>query len=313
MKISAKSLFAILCAVMLSFSGMVYANTPDGETHEVETFCSDLHGKPFRICRDYCEKLNCGSNNHHDRPKACHRLLKQWNRTADGQPLPCESEPGISLVKNINGVNADPEDNPIDVGTAITYTFDIVNSGNVALQGITISDPTLAGEGITITCTPSQAIDLEIGASASCISTQSTAQEGAHTNTATVSGGSIYGEPVSAVSTTGYFGVPVQPTLCPCADRWGNGEFVPGAPALPQDLSNGQLTSTSTSTGCFIANGPSSEDNVQYILIKFNNGTNQCRDSLGSTLDPGPIVPSFTPEEDQACFDLLEAEGCVPL
>jgi len=237
MRLYIKIFTGIFLMNIFMFGSMAYAKTPDGETPAVESVCSDLdfEGKMFGICNAYCEAMDCDNPNHKASAKACHKKLNQWNKLADGQPLPCETEPGISLLKKVNGFNGMPSDNEITVGEEIVYTFEIVNSGNVALEDITVSDPTLGDENIF--CPPDNeqpiSLDLDMGESATCRTADGAFQaiEGIQENKAVVTGQSIYDEEVMAMSMTGYLGIEDPIIECPCVTTWTN-DKPEGAPAI---------------------------------------------------------------------------------
>ena len=96
--------------------------------------------------------------------------------------------PAISLVKHaaLDRTVVAPN-NRADVGDAINYTFDVTNTGNVPLTGVTVSDPAVGmascvigalavGAQDTATCTASHAL------------TQADIDAGSYANSATVTG-----------------------------------------------------------------------------------------------------------------------------
>lgn len=98
---------------------------------------------------------------------------------------PSPTNPAIQLTKTASAVN-DVDGNGHDAGDTITYSFAVKNTGDVALDQLTLSDPLLGA----ITC-PSA--PLAVGATASCSSktytiTPADIATGSRTNTATVTG-----------------------------------------------------------------------------------------------------------------------------
>ncbi|MFC4764626.1 DUF7507 domain-containing protein [Dyella koreensis] len=106
----------------------------------------------------------------------------------------------VNKTATLNDGNANGK---ADVGETIAYAITATNSGNVALSGLTVSDP-MAG-GTSLTCAPTT---LDPGKIANCGSftytvTQADVDAGvAIHNTATVSGTPPSGSPVTATGTT---------------------------------------------------------------------------------------------------------------
>jgi uncharacterized repeat protein (TIGR01451 family) len=53
-------------------------------------------------------------------------------------------QPQLTLVKGVTPSNV------LSAGTVLTYSFQVTNSGNISVTGITLSDPTLSGLGIVL-------------------------------------------------------------------------------------------------------------------------------------------------------------------
>ncbi|MCM2359385.1 MAG: SpaA isopeptide-forming pilin-related protein [Geobacteraceae bacterium] len=57
--------------------------------------------------------------------------------------------PSIYLVKKTNGIDAPTAPGPgVEVGSTVTWTYDVTNTGNVPLTGVTVSD----SMGVAVTC-----------------------------------------------------------------------------------------------------------------------------------------------------------------
>lgn len=91
--------------------------------------------------------------------------------------------PGIQVVKKINGDDANTAPGiKVAEGSTLDYTFEVTNTGNVPLTGITVTDDKIVGISCPVT-------ELAAGASTTCTATGPAPQPGVqHVNTATVSG-----------------------------------------------------------------------------------------------------------------------------
>ncbi len=108
-------------------------------------------------------------------------------------------EPAIVLQKAVNGEDADTPPGPtVLVGSTLSWTFEVTNSGNVALSSVSVVDDVLGG----ITCPKTT---LAVGESMTC-SAQSAASEGAHQNIGTASGESPSGTVVQDTDPANYVG-----------------------------------------------------------------------------------------------------------
>ncbi|MCA0297046.1 MAG: CshA/CshB family fibrillar adhesin-related protein [Actinobacteria bacterium] len=108
---------------------------------------------------------------------------------------------GLVMTKAVDTVVDTNSSLLVDAPDEVTYTFTVTNSGNVPVHGITVADTLLAGQGITVTCTPTT---LAPGDSASCTQSApyviSTADEnaGSVVNIATADGTDPDGDPVTS-------------------------------------------------------------------------------------------------------------------
>jgi uncharacterized repeat protein (TIGR01451 family) len=116
---------------------------------------------------------------------------------------------GVSLVKSTNGADADLAPGVyVRTGDAVAWTYDVTNTGNVALSPVTVTDD----RGVAVTC---PAMSLAAGATMRCTGSGSTTT-GQYTNVGKVTGtpaqtdGVAIGGPFPAVTATepsNYFGV----------------------------------------------------------------------------------------------------------
>jgi uncharacterized repeat protein (TIGR01451 family) len=109
--------------------------------------------------------------------------------------IPLEAVPAIGIAKSAN------PDSVSAAGTTITYSYVVTNSGNVALNPVTVTD---AMSGLsTISCPDTS---LGLGATETCTATYTTTQadidHGSITNTGTATGTPPSGNAVSAQSST---------------------------------------------------------------------------------------------------------------
>ena len=105
--------------------------------------------------------------------------------------------PAISIVKLTNGTNNDTGTGPVvAVGSTVTWTYKVTNTGNVTLTGVAVTD-----DKVGAICTIGT---LAAGATASCTKT-GLAVAGQYTNTGTVTGTPPTGPPVTASNIDHYF------------------------------------------------------------------------------------------------------------
>jgi len=125
------------------------------------------------------------------------------------------AQPEIVLKKYTNGYDADLPTGPaLKLGSVVTWTYNLTNTGNVTLTNITLVDNV---EG-TITCTPTT---LSPGAGTSCTQT-GIARAGQYANTAVVTGTPTLGPvtPVTSTDPSHYFGVDPQIALKKYTNGW---------------------------------------------------------------------------------------------
>jgi hypothetical protein len=119
------------------------------------------------------------------------------------------SAPAISIIKKTNGTNNDVAPGPtVLVGSTVTWTYIVTNTGNVPLTYVTVTDNKIG----TIACPQTS---LAVGASMTCTKT-GTAIAGQYTNIGTATGKPPVGSNVTASNPDNYFGV------VPCTGKIGD-------------------------------------------------------------------------------------------
>ena len=111
--------------------------------------------------------------------------------------------PGIDIEKLTNGENADNPTGPgVQVGEPITWTYEVTNTGNVTLTGVTVTDD----QGVVVSCPKST---LVAGKSMTCTAS-GTATAGQYVNTGTATGIPPVGVAPSDSDKSHYFGIEVE-------------------------------------------------------------------------------------------------------
>ena len=167
--------------------------------------------------------------------------------------------PAIALVKQINGQHETAAPGLIVlVGTPVTFTYEVTNTGNITLTPVTVTDNILG----TITCPQTS---LAPTASETCTAAGGNSIAGNHQNTATATGqgvddtGGPVGSPVSGTDTANYFGDAPAITLTKDVD----GQHEPTAPGLSVSAgSTLTFTYVVTNTGNVTDSRISVTDNV---------------------------------------------------
>ena len=109
------------------------------------------------------------------------------------------ASPGVDIEKATNGQDADTPTGPqVEVGSAVTWTYVVTNTGNVTLTGVAVTDD----QGVAVSC-PSDT--LAAGASMTCTAS-GTAVAGQYANTGRVD----TEENVSDTDLSHYFGYPLN-------------------------------------------------------------------------------------------------------
>ena len=115
--------------------------------------------------------------------------------------------PALTLVKRTNGQDANTPPGPtLTVGSPVTWTFEVTNSGNVALTNVTVTDDQIANDPADIDCGSGNNViaSLGLGAATTCTASAS-ALAGQYSNLGTAS--STYaGNPLADTDPSHYFG-----------------------------------------------------------------------------------------------------------
>jgi uncharacterized repeat protein (TIGR01451 family) len=117
--------------------------------------------------------------------------------------VPVVQTPSIGISKTTNGTNGQD----IPVGSTVTWSYAVTNTGKVTLTNVTVTDNKVRSSAITCSGSRTNTIaTLAPGASVTCTAT-GTAVAGAYANIGTATGtASSGGTPVTATSTGTYFG-----------------------------------------------------------------------------------------------------------
>jgi hypothetical protein len=109
-------------------------------------------------------------------------------------------QPGIAIETRVNGEDADAAPGPdLTAGAAISWTYGITNTGEVALTGVSVAND----QGLVVTC-PKAA--LQAGEFMTCAASGS-AQAGGHSHLGSVTGNPPTGSPVTASDPAHYNGL----------------------------------------------------------------------------------------------------------
>ncbi|MCW2772381.1 MAG: hypothetical protein JWN91_707 [Nocardioides sp.] len=182
--------------------------------------------------------------------------------------------PAIALDK-VAGAIADVDGNGPDAGDTITYTFQVTNTGNVALNPVTVADPKVG----PVTCPTGP---LAAGASVSCTPksytlTQADVNAGKVDNTATATGTASNGVQVTAADSA---------TV-----------VVPAAPSIALDKAAGAITDLD-------GNGPDTGDTITYTFKVTNTGNVPLNPVTVTDPKVGPITcptGALAPGADVSC------------
>jgi uncharacterized repeat protein (TIGR01451 family) len=121
--------------------------------------------------------------------------------TSDPVVVPTNPHPALSLVKSASSQQATA------VGQVITYTFAVTNTGNVDITGPTVNEGTFSGHGtLSVVKCPSGSSTLAPGAEIDCTATYTVVAAdltgGILSNTATVTGTTPGGDPITSDPST---------------------------------------------------------------------------------------------------------------
>ena len=115
------------------------------------------------------------------------------------------AQPALRMVKLTNGTDNNTPTGPVvEAGATVTWTYNVTNTGNVSLSGITVTDNKLPSTAIDCGNGTNVIATLAPGASASCTASGK-AVPGQYSNVGTATS-SYEGTPVSASDIDHYFG-----------------------------------------------------------------------------------------------------------
>lgn len=187
-------LFACLMSLSLSFPA--FAADP----------CAGVDSKFYGLCNAYCNAKHCGTPQQNGSDNSCNVIKDNFFKSA-GIPLPCIAAPSISVVKKTDGFTYDPSNTlKLLVGTPVTWTYTISNTGTIPVSITSILDSASIGANPVVSCEPGALpVNLAPGATLSC-SANGTVQAGTYVNTVSVSA-TANGVTKSAESNGSYLGV----------------------------------------------------------------------------------------------------------
>lgn len=138
----------------------------------------------------------------------------------------------IAIEKRTNGNDADTPPGPeIIIGTTVTWTYVVTNTGDIQLTGVSVTD----SRGVAVTCPKSVLAPSE---SMTCTAS-GTATAGQYSNIGTAGGTPAGGNPITASDPSHYNGVPVGNQGCTPA-YWKNhtGSWPPTGYSTTQTVSS---------------------------------------------------------------------------
>ena len=185
------------------------------------------------------------------------------------------SSPSIGIVKTTNGSNGQD----IPVGSPITWTYAVTNSGNVTLANVTVTDNKLASSSIDCGGGSNVIASLAVGASQNCTAT-GTATAGAYSNVGTATGTPPAGTDVTDTSTGSYFGSSPSIGIVKTTNGSNGQDILRGAPVTwSYDVSNsGNVT---------LSNVKVTDNRLPSTAINCGGGTN--------------VIASLAPGASQTC------------
>ncbi len=165
-----------------------------------------------------------------------------YNNPVNSNPsmatVPATSSPSISIDKTTNGSDG----LNIPVGAAVSWAYQVTNSGNVTLTDVTVTDNQVAASAINCGGSSNVIPSLAPGATVTCTAT-GTAVAGTYTNTGTATGTTPSSRSVQASDDSSYYGVhdlSVTKTANPTLTRTYDWSVTKTAdPALIEQLTGG--------------------------------------------------------------------------
>ena len=230
------------------------------------------------------------------------------------------ADPGIEVEKSTNGVDSDQSPgSAIAPGTAVTWTFDVTNTGNTALANVVVND----SRGVVVDCgTGRNVIDLLLpGATLSCAG-NGVADEGQYVNVGEASGTPVLPNPDTCTCD------PTDPATWP-TDPTDFGPALDETGAPLEDVSDDDPSHYHGSTGGLdlqkstngldadIGPGPTTMpgDAITWVYEVTNTGNTtlaniSVTDDQGVTVDCGDgtnEIPLLLPGAPHTCEGLGEA------
>lgn len=178
--------------------------------------------------------------------------------TIDAGIVPFNPAPAISIEKSTNGEDADDPTGPtLVVGSTATFTYEVTNTGNVALDNVSVTDDQIG----PVTCPVSE---LAPGESTTCTAT-ATVIEGQYRNVGSVTGtptgpGTEQLTPVSDSDPSHHVGiVPFQPAPSIDLEKLTNGQDA-------DEATGPELIVGEEATFTFIATNTGNVDLVDVVI-----------------------------------------------
>jgi hypothetical protein len=133
----------------------------------------------------------------------------------------CTAHPAIEIEKYTNGQHVTAAPGPtIAVGDPVTWTYEVTNTGDVALSSVAVSDD----QHVAVSCPKSA---LKPGETMTC-SAHGAAVAGQYKNVGTATGQPTCGAAASDHDASYYYGQPKPPGIS--IKKYTNGQYVTGAP-----------------------------------------------------------------------------------
>ncbi|MDY0341319.1 MAG: lamin tail domain-containing protein, partial [Coriobacteriia bacterium] len=167
-------------------------------------------------CRDYWVTLRGYWPTGHTQVAVKAGQEKCYYQQVEGPACPSPVQPGLTLEKHTNGVDADSPTGPVvPVGSTVTWTYEVTNTGNVTLTSIVVTDDQVGSIGTIAS--------LAVGASQTLTKT-GTAVAGQYANIGTATT-TYSGQTVSDADPSHYFGAApsIELVKTGALDLGGNG------------------------------------------------------------------------------------------
>jgi uncharacterized repeat protein (TIGR01451 family) len=185
-------------------------------------------------------------------------------------------DPSVDIEKSTNGDDADAPTGPfVPIGSPVTWTYRVTNTGNVPLSGITVTD----NQGVTVTCPQTTLLP---GADMTCTAPDGAGVTGQYENEGTVTATGA-GTEVTDTDLSHYFGVAAGIDI----EKFTNGADADNAPGPFIPVGDAVTwTYQVTNTGNAPITGAAVTDDVLGAIT--------CPATI-DPLDPGEIVTCTAP------------------